>query len=136
MAGQLNLEIITSEQEVMSTEAEWITIPGTLGEMTILPEHMPLVTTLESGVLQYSDAGQVKKVAIHYGYAQVREGTVTILSHMAETQDKMDKQRASDAEKKAREELQALGSAQGDEEYRMKKYEAKLERAIIRQLVN
>ena len=133
MAEQLQLEVVTPERMVLNVSADWVTIPGSEGELGILPEHVPLVTALETGVLQYSVDGKVSRMAVHYGYAQVQGATVTVLAQMAEQADGIDLGRAQDAERKAREKLAELISEQGDEEDRMDKHEAKFKRALVRQ---
>jgi len=130
--AQLELEIVTPEQMVLQAEAEWVTIPGTEGELGVLPEHVPLVTALDTGVLQFASQGTVKRVAVHYGYAQVQGSTVTVLAQMAEEAAVIDLNRARDAERRAREKLQELVAAQTEEDSRMDKYEAKLKRALVR----
>ena len=132
MAEQLQLEIVTPERMVLNVSADWVTVPGSEGELGILPEHVPLVTALETGVLQYAADGAVNRLAVHYGYAQVQGTTVMVLAQMAEQSDGIDKSRAQDAERKAREKLAELISAQNEEEYRIDKYEAKLKRALVR----
>lgn len=133
MAEQLQLEIVTPERMMLETSAEWVTVPGSEGELGILPEHVPLVTSLDSGVLQFSSEGAVKRVAVHYGYAQVQGTTVTVLAQMAEDAEGIDLGRAQEAERRAREKLAELIDTQNEEENRVKKYEAKLKRALVRQ---
>jgi len=131
--SQLTLEILTPQKRILKTETPFVTIPGSEGELGVLPEHVPLVTTVKSGVLAYEEEGQRKLCAVHYGYAQVQGGTVTLLTEMAEPGDEIDLARARSAEEKAREELKRLLAEQNDEENRLEKYEAKLQRALIRQ---
>ena len=133
MAEQLQLEIVTPGQMVLETGADWVTVPGSEGELGILPEHVPLVTALESGVLQLAADGQVMRIAVHYGYAQVQGTTVTVLAQMAEQANGIDLGRAKDAERRAREKLAELDGARQEEEDRVQKYEAKLKRALVRQ---
>ncbi len=135
MAERLNLEIITPQQIVLQTAVDWVTIPGSEGELGVLPGHVPLVTTLDSGILQFESDGRKQTVAVHYGYAQVRGSTVTVLSDMAERADEIDLGRARDAEEKARQALGKMVGRQNTEEERLQKFEAKLKRAIMRQSV-
>ncbi len=130
--AQLELEIVTPGQMVLQADADWVTIPGTEGELGVLPEHVPLVTALDTGVLQFASQGSVKRVAVHYGYAQVQGSTVTVLAQMAEEVAAIDLDRARDAERRAREKLQELLAAQTEEDGRVEKYEAKLKRALVR----
>ncbi|MDH5751911.1 MAG: F0F1 ATP synthase subunit epsilon [Deltaproteobacteria bacterium] len=129
----LKLEIITPDRKVLSTETPWVTVPGEMGELGVLPQHLPLLTTLESGVLQYEQSGKPVKMAIHYGYASIIDDKVTVLSEMVEQGGHIDIERAKKAELKAREEIQRLLAKQDEENHRMNKYEAKLKRALIRQ---
>ena len=133
MADMLTLEIITPQKRVLSAETPFVTVPGTVGELGILPEHIPLVTTVESGVLSYEEDGQRKQAAVHYGYAQVEGNKVTVLSKMVEQDGEIDTERARDAEKRAREKLAELIAAKNEEMDDMNKYEAKLKRALVRQ---
>ena len=133
MADQLHLEIVTPERVVLETDVDWVTVPGSEGELGVLPEHVPLMTSLHSGVLEYASGGKVSTVAVHYGYAQVQGSRVTVLSEMAEPADEIDKTRAQDAERRAREFLESMVNKQNEEEDRLNKIEAKLKRALIRQ---
>ncbi len=133
MAEQLTLEIITPIQTLLQTTVDWVTLPGSEGELGILPSHVPVVTTLDSGILQFEAEGRTNRVAVHYGYAQVQGSTVTVLSEMAEQAGDVDLSRAQDAEQRARRELQELVGKQNGEEQRVQKFEGKLKRAMVRQ---
>ena len=115
-----------------SIQTPWVTVPGSEGELGILPQHIPLVTTLGSGVLAYEENGQRKQAAVHYGYAQVAADTVTLLSQMVELSGEIDLERAREAERKAREKLSAAASG-GEEKVESAKFEAKLKRSTVRQ---
>ena len=133
MADRISLEIITPERQVFAAEVDWVTLPGSDGEMTILPEHMPIVTSLDSGVLLYDQDGQVSRMAVHYGYAQLQGNTLTVLPNLVERAEEIDLDRAREAEQRARTALQELagkGDADGD---KLKKNEGKLRRAVNRQ---
>ncbi|HUJ73537.1 MAG TPA: ATP synthase F1 subunit epsilon [bacterium] len=133
MAEQLHLRILTPQKEVLSTDASSVVLPGTLGELGILPQHVALVTTLASGILRYTVGNEEKGVAVHYGYAQVRDDQVMVLAEMAEQVSDLDRDRVRSAEQRARESLKRLQAEQVSEEERMTKYEAKLTRALVRQ---
>ena len=129
----LKLEILTPTKKVLTTETQWVTLPGSLGELGILPEHLPLMTTMDTGVLQFERGGKVVKMAVHYGYATVSDDAITVLSEMVEKADEIDLDRARNAESKARAELERLIGEQQAEDHRMNKFTAKLQRALIRQ---
>lgn len=133
MADQLKLQVITPQRGVINIETPWVVLPGSEGELGILPQHIGLVTTLGTGILTYGAGERTRGVAVHYGYAQVHEDEVIVLAEMAETAEDVDLARAMNAEQKARAELTRALGQQVAEENRMRKYEGKLRRSLIRQ---
>ncbi len=134
MADLLTLEILTPQKRVLSTETPWVTLPGSEGELGILPQHVPLVTAMGSGVLAYEEDGQRKQAAVHYGYVQVAADRVTLLSQMLEPAEEIDLERARQAEQKAREQLRSAAAGGKDENgIPFEKIESKLKRALVRQ---
>ncbi|MCG8338718.1 MAG: ATP synthase F1 subunit epsilon [Proteobacteria bacterium] len=89
----------------METEAEYVTIPGEMGELGILPSHIPLLTNLQSGVLSYKNSGVEKKIAVHFGYAEVCQDKITILANQAELAENIDLEGAKSDQEKAEAEL-------------------------------
>ena len=130
----LQLEVVIPEKQ-MVTEAglDSVTLPGSEGELGILPEHIPLMTTLDTGVLVYQKGSQRHALAIHWGYAQVESNRVTVLAKLAEKAEEIDVNRAQNAEKRAQETLAASFGSEEDEVRRQLKYESKLKRALVRQ---
>ena len=139
MANKLSLEVVTPFRTVLNEDVDSVTLPGIEGEMGILPEHVPLLTTLDAGIMSYVNSlGKEQAIAVHWGYAQVDGNNVRVLAELAETADEIDLPRAEEAEKKAKELLQSGDSTKSeweDEESRQKVYENKLQRSIVRQAV-
>ena len=137
MADKLNLEVVTPFRTVLNEDVESVTLPGIEGEMGILTEHVPLLTTLDAGIMSYvNNSGNTQAIAVHWGYAQVEGNNVRVLAELAETADEIDLPRAQEAEKKAKELLQSgdpTASELEDEERRQKIYENKLRRSFVRQ---
>lgn len=131
MADTLRLELVTPQRRLLEVDTPWVALPGTAGELGILPEHVPLLTTIGTGILRWQEEGEERRAAVHYGYAQVAANRVTVLVEMAERRGDIDKARAKMAEEKARKELRELIDEHA-EVTRIKKYEAKLNRAVIR----
>ena len=105
MSQNLTLEVVTPKQVILETEAEYVTIPGEMGELGILPSHIPLLTNLQSGVLSYKNSGTEKKVAVHFGYAEVCQDKITILASEAELAEQIDVEGAKSDQQKAEAEL-------------------------------
>jgi len=139
MANQLSLEVVTPYRTVLIEDVESVTLPGIEGEFGILPEHIPLLTTLDTGIMSYKNSsGKTLAIAVHWGYAQVEGNSVRVLAELAETADEIDIERAKDAEKKAKDILLTgapTTSSWEEEEGRQNKYESKLKRSIVRQKV-
>ena len=138
MTNQLSLEVVTPHRTVLIEDVDSVTLPGIEGELGILPEHIPLLTTLDTGIMSYSIGENKQVIAVHWGYAQVEGNSVRVLAELAETAEEIDLQRAKEAEKKAKNMLVSGISSTTDledEQSRQKKYEGKLKRSIVRQTV-
>ena len=136
MSAQLNLEVVTPHRTVLVETVDSVTLPGSEGELGILPEHIPLLTTLDSGIMSYSNSGKTQAIAVHGGYAQVEGNNVRVLAELGETVTEIDLDRAKKAEIKAKENLVSGTVSTTDweaEEIRQKKYESKLRRSLVRQ---
>jgi F-type H+-transporting ATPase subunit epsilon len=103
----LKLRIITPERVVFDEEnIDSVTLPGVLGEMTILPQHAPIMTELRPGPVLFRRAGEEVDLALSGGFMEVRDDTVIVLADTAERSDEIDLARAEEARQKAQEELQ------------------------------
>jgi len=102
----LKLRIITPERIVFDEEnIDSVTLPGILGEMTILPQHAPIMTELRAGPVLFRRAGEEVDLALSGGFMEVRDDTVIVLADTAERSDEIDVARAEEARRKAQEEL-------------------------------
>ncbi len=130
----LNLEIVTPQCTLLSTEADYVTIPGEIGELGILPGHIPLLTNLQSGILSYSKGGNEEKVAVHYGYAEVCKDTITVLAKTAELKGDIDLDRSKASLQSAEKDLSdAINDVEQLE--KVSELQQKIERAVTRQQV-
>ncbi|MCK5825538.1 MAG: F0F1 ATP synthase subunit epsilon [Desulfuromusa sp.] len=128
MADKLKLEMVTPYKRVLSEEVDEITAPGFIGELGILPEHTPLLTTLKVGELTYKKGPETFHVAVNWGYLEVENDTVTVLVDTAERADEIDLARAKAALGRAEAALKGL--SQEDKKYMI--MEGALQRALIR----
>ena len=80
----LQLEIVTPERQVYSDTVDSVQLPGSEGELGVLPHHAPLVSTLGVGELRFRKDGTEESFAIVGGFLQVRPDRVVV---MAETAD-------------------------------------------------
>jgi len=100
----LSLEIATPERVVFSAPSlESVTLPTELGEITILPDHLPLVANLVPGELHIKVGGQDISMAVSGGFIEVRPGRITVLADTAERAEEIDVARAEEARQQAKE---------------------------------
>jgi F-type H+-transporting ATPase subunit epsilon len=81
----LTLDIVTQEKRLLTVETGRVTVETEIGEITILPGHIPLLAKLTEGLLRYEDQkGNEDIVAIFGGFLEVdSEGKVSILADSA-----------------------------------------------------
>src|SRR3954471_13802468 len=95
MADTFQVEIVTPERKVVDDRATEMQIPGKTGYLGILPGHAPLITELSVGEIGYRDEkGQIKRLAVAWGFAEVLPTKVTILAEVAERAEEIDVARA------------------------------------------
>jgi len=104
----LSVQIITPERVVFQEEGvESVTLPGSEGELTVLPRHAPLMTALRPGALRFRRGGEEFDVALSGGFLEVRDDKVIVLASTAERGDEIDAARAEEARLRAQERLAA-----------------------------
>ena len=101
----IRCEIISQDRIVFQGEADMVLLPGTDGEMGILPHHAPLLTTLKYGIIKVRSQGQETIYTVAGGIAEVQPDVVTILADSAENVEEIDVFRAEEARKRAEESL-------------------------------
>lgn len=76
---ELQLKIISPEKLLFQGSVLSVTLPGTDGEFGILPNHAPLIASLDKGEISYEieDASQ-EKVVIESGFVEVKKNVVTV----------------------------------------------------------
>lgn len=119
--ADLHLEIVTPEKKVFDDAVEVVTIPTASGEVGILPNHAPLISTLKPGILSYTIKGATEKMVIAGGFIEVNSNKVSILADVAERSEEIDAE-AARQEREATEKI--LASWKGTEE----ELEAELEK--------
>lgn len=101
MPSNFKLKIITPERVVVDTEAEKLTATALDGQLTILPNHEPLVTALGIDVLTFTVNGEEDSAAVIGGILEVDTKEVHILSNRAELDTEIDEARANHAKARA-----------------------------------
>src|SRR6185312_9765227 len=69
--GAMKLSLTTPKGALVDTDVEEVTAPGEIGELGVLPGHVPLMTSLRPGVLSYKSKDHDGVVAVGQGFLQV-----------------------------------------------------------------
>ena len=125
----IRCEIVSQDRMVFEGDVDIVVLPGVEGEMGILPNHAPLLTTLTMGILKVRYKGEEEYFTVAGGVAEVQPDIVTVLADAAENVDEIDVSRAEEARRRA-EELLAKGPPPDTDTYLA--MEAALRRSNLR----
>jgi len=133
VAETLKLTILSPERRLLEgVTAVSVTLPASEGQVQILPGHALMVGTLQTGAFRYTKAdGSGDQGAISSGFFEVGRDEVSVMAETLELRGEIDLDRARDSQRKAEEMLKAADL----DEHAFKKYQLKLERALIRQQI-
>lgn len=101
---QMNFKIVTPDGVIYEDEIESVSLPTALGEITVLPHHIPLISVIKIGEIRIVKGGQELGVAVSSGVLEVRESNeVIVIADTAERAEHIDVERAEQARKRAEE---------------------------------
>jgi len=128
----LTVEIVTAERVVrIEAGVDALIVPGSEGQLTILPRHAALMTTLDAGELIFRRAGEEHSFAVSGGFMEVNHDRVTVLADRAEAADEIDVTRAEAARARA-EDLLRRAREQNARDVDTIRAQAALQRALVR----
>ena len=123
----IKIEVVTAERLVYSDTVDLVVVPGTEGELGILPHHAPLMTMIKPGELLIKKGNDEFAMAVTGGFLEVRPDHVIVLADAAERAEEIGEARAEAAKKRAQERLAHLTP-----ETDRARAEAALRRALVR----
>ena len=107
--NKLQLSIVTPERLVLSEDVDQVNVPGVEGDLGILYDHAPILTTMRAGRFSYELLGEKGRETTHMivsgGYLEVTDNRVIVLAESVEFLDEIDKERAKASLAKAEEAL-------------------------------
>lgn len=91
MADTLKFELVSPEKLLMSEDVQQVNIPGSEGEMGILANHAPVLSTLRPGVVDVTTTdGKHDRIFVRGGFAEVNPQGLTVLAEQAIHMDDLD----------------------------------------------
>jgi F-type H+-transporting ATPase subunit epsilon len=103
----IKLEIVTPERLVFDETVDGVTLPGSEGELGVLPNHAPLVSTLGVGELKIRSGGSEDWFAIVGGFVQVLPDKVVVMAETADLSSEIDLEKAQAARRDAEQALES-----------------------------
>ena len=106
MVKILTLEVVTPERIMLQEEANSIIVPATEGSLGLLPNHAPIITGLQPGIIKYRQNADLRVIAIGGGFMEVSHNKVSILANSAEKPEEINVERATAAKERAEKRLE------------------------------
>ena len=97
----IRCEIVSQDRLVFQGDADIVILPGVDGEMGVLPNHAPLLSTLKYGFLKVRYQGKEEVFTVAGGVVEVQPDIITVLADAAENVREIDVARAESARKRA-----------------------------------
>ncbi len=130
---KLKLKIVTPERLMLEEMVDHVTLPTTEGEVTILPDHIPMIAGLASGDVVALSTGEHVPMAVSGGFVEVKQvdgvTEVAVLADFAEHVKDMTEEAIKQAESRA-EELKKM--ADNKEVVDFEHFASELERSLTR----
>ena len=102
---KINFKIATPEKVVFKNEVDQITLPTMDGEITVLPNHIPLISVLKPGEIKVVMGKEEVSMAVSGGFIEVLSDKVVVLADTAERAEELDLEKAEAAKKRAQDVL-------------------------------
>ncbi|RTK92853.1 MAG: F0F1 ATP synthase subunit epsilon [Neisseriaceae bacterium] len=109
----MQVELVSSEEQIFSGEAEYVVAPGSDGELGVYPHHISLINKLVPGLFRVKLPHQEEQVvyAISGGFLEVQSNKVTVLADVVERSENLDEARLLEEKRQAEERVKASGYA-------------------------
>ena len=104
-AATIHVDVVSAEEAIYSGEAEFVVLPGEVGELGIYPRHTPLITRIRPGTVRIMPAGggEEQLIFVACGILEVQPKVITVLADTAIRGKDLDEAKASEALKRAEE---------------------------------
>ena len=87
MAETIQFDLVSPERLLTSVAAREVQLPGSEGDMTALPDHAPLITTLRPGLVRVTSTEGTKDYVVTGGFAEINPESISVLAEQAIPRD-------------------------------------------------
>jgi F-type H+-transporting ATPase subunit epsilon len=115
MAATMQIDVVSAEESIYSGEAEFVVLPGIMGELGIYPRHTPLITQIKAGTVRIKVPGKDEEemVYVQGGFLEVQPDHVNVLSDTAIRAADLDEAKVLEAKRQAEQAIRARTEKQG-----------------------
>jgi F-type H+-transporting ATPase subunit epsilon len=89
MADTMQFDLVSPERSLASLKATEVQIPGAEGDLTAMPDHSPVITTLRPGVLRVTGETGVQEYVVTGGFAEITANSTSVLAERALPRDEV-----------------------------------------------
>jgi F-type H+-transporting ATPase subunit epsilon len=129
----LKLSIVTADRTVLERDdVTRLVVPGSDGQLTLLPSHAALMVSLGIGEMLAYTPGGVEPIAIHGGFLQIANDEVSVLADAAEHADEISEERADEARQRAESRMAGRTEHVGEGQLDLLRAQLSVQRALLR----
>ncbi len=118
----MRIDVVSAEASIYSGEAEFVVLPGVMGELGIYPRHAPLITQIKAGTVRIKVPGKDEEemVFVQGGFLEVQPYQINVLTDTAIRAADLDEAKVLEAKKAAeaaiaaRKEKQEIATAEAE----------------------
>lgn len=89
MADVMQFDLVSPERKLASVAAREVQVPGAEGDLTAMPDHSPLITTLRPGLLTVVSADGTQEYVVTGGFAEISPAGISVLAERAMARDEV-----------------------------------------------
>jgi F-type H+-transporting ATPase subunit epsilon len=101
----IQLEVITPDASVFKGEVDFVLVRALDGDLGVMPNHAPLLASLQIWPLMYEAGGDRHGIFVVGGFLEVKDNAITVITPAAELSSAIDVDRAERARKRAEDRL-------------------------------
>ena len=110
----IRIDVVSAEESIYSGDAEFVVLPGIMGELGIYPRHAPLITQIKAGTVRIKLPGQEDEVLVYVqgGILEVQPTHINVLSDTAIRAADLDEAKVLEAKRQAEQAIAARSEKQ------------------------
>ena len=101
----LQLEVVTPQGRVLEKTADTVVLPGHLGELGVLPGHIPLAVQIKAGEMRVTSGVTDEVFIVGGGFAMIANDAISVLTDAAVNEANIDAQAVEEAQRRAEQAL-------------------------------